>query len=261
MIMDYHLHTEASPDAKGSMQEYVKKAKEKNIDEIGFSDHILLKHLEGRSDFLIHAMPTYVEDFLSFKQKTEIPVKLGIEIDYFPNKADRITEFIQKYPFDYIIGSVHMIGKWIVDEPSTIGEYSRRDTFQTYEEYFRLVREMCACRLFDVLGHPDLIRIFGVRPDKDLSQIYQETAEAIAKSNMCAEINAKGLDRPCREIYPSEQFLKTLRDYGIPITFGSDAHEPNDVGRNLERAVRLTRKVGYTEACTFCGREKTFVKI
>jgi histidinol-phosphatase (PHP family) len=78
---------------------------------------------------------------------------------------------------------------------------------------------------------------------------------------MCAEINAKGLNRPCREIYPSEQFLKILHDHDVPIVFGSDAHEPNDLGRNLEEAVRLAKKVGYTEACRFSCREKELVKI
>jgi histidinol-phosphatase (PHP family) len=153
-----------------------------------------------------------------------------------------------------------VIDSWAIDEPSTKDEYSTRDPFRTYEEYFRLVREMCACRLFDVLGHPDLIKIFGTRPKEDLTAIYEETAETIASSQMCAEINAKGLNRPCREIYPGEQFLKVLYDHDVPITFGSDAHEPNDLGKNLEEAVRLAKKVGYAEACRFSDREKEPVK-
>lgn len=261
MVADYHVHTKASPDAKGSMKEYVIKAKQRKIDEVGFSDHILLRGLNGRSDFLVHSMLAYVQDFLRFKQKTQIPVKLGVEVDFFRDKIEKTAAFIRKYPFDYVIGSVHMIGNWEVDEPSTKDEYLRRDPFRTYEEYFRLVREMCACRLFDVLGHPDLIKIFGTKPREDLIEIYEETAGTIASSHMCAEINAKGLERPCREIYPSEQFLKILYDHDVPITFGSDAHEPNDLGKNLEEAVRLAKKVGYAEACRFSCRKKELVKI
>jgi histidinol-phosphatase (PHP family) len=260
-VADYHVHTKASPDAKGSMEEYAKKAKQKKIKEIGFSDHILIKHLDGRLDFLVRAMPVYVKDFLRFKEKAETPVKLGVEIDFFSDKVEKIRDFISKYPFDYVIGSVHVIDKWIIDEPSTKDEYSRRNPFRTYEEYFRFVREMCACGLFDVLGHPDLIKIFGTRPDRDLTQVYKDTAETIARSKMCAEINTKGLNMPCREIYPSEQFLRILYKHDVPITFGSDAHEPNDLGQNLEEAVRLARKVGYTETCRFSCREKDLVKI
>jgi histidinol-phosphatase (PHP family) len=206
-------------------------------------------------------MPAYVQGFLRFKQKTEVPVKLGVEVDFFRDEIEKTAAFIRKYPFDYVIGSVHVIGDWTVDEPSTKDEYSKRDPFRTYEEYFRLVREMCACRLFDVLGHPDLIKIFGTKPEEDLMEIYQETAETIASSQMCAEINAKGLERPCREIYPSERFLKVLYDHDVPITFGSDAHEPNDLGKSLEEAVRLAKQVGYAEACRFSCRKKESVKI
>ena len=261
MIIDYHIHTKASPDAEGNMQEYIKKAKEKKIDEIGFSDHILLKHLENRSDFLIYEMPNYVQDFLNLKKKSAIPIKMGTELDFFNDKVETMREFIRKYPFDYVIGSVHVIDNWIIDEPSAIQEYSKRDISQVYEDYFGLVKELCACRLFDVLGHPDLVKVFGFRPDEDLTQIYEETAEAIAGAKMCAEINPKGLIRPCREIYPSAQFLKILHTHDVPITFGSDAHTPNDLGLNLNEAVRLAKKVGYTETCTFSHRKKAFVKI
>jgi len=261
MVADYHVHTKASSDAEGSMEEYVRKAEKKKIEEMGFSDHIFLRHLDDYSDFLVTTMPAYVRDFLAFKRKVKMPVKLGVEVDFFPDIIEKTGAFIRKYPFDYVMGSVHVMGEWIVDDPSTSDEYSRRDPFQTYEEYFRLVKQMCECRLFDVIGHPDLIKIFGTRPEEDLTQLYEDTAETIARSKMCAEINAKGLDRPCREIYPAEQFLKILYDHDVPIVFGSDAHEPDDLGRNLEQAVRLAKKVGYVEACRFSCREKGFVKI
>ena len=260
-VADYHVHTKSSPDAEGSMEEYVRKAEEKKIEEIGFSDHIFLQHLGSYSDFLVKAMPAYLRDFLVFKEKAEMPVKLGAEVDFFPDMTEKMGAFIRKFPFDYVIGSVHVMGGWIIDDPSAKDEYSRRDPFEMYDEYLELVREMCACRLFDVVGHPDLIKIFGTRPKEDLTQIYKDTAETIARSKMCAEINAKGLSRPCREIYPSEKFLKILYSHGVPIVFGSDAHEPNDLGKNLEEAVRLARKVGYFEACRFSCREEQLVKI
>lgn len=261
MIIDYHLHTKGSPDGKGSMEEYAEAAKRKNIDEIGFSDHILLEHLDNRHNFLVREMPVYVETFRRFKESASIPAKLGVEVDYFQGRIGKIRDFIAKYPFDYVIGSVHVIGGWIIDDPSEVDEYSKREPLQVYAEYFRLVREMCSSRLFDVVGHPDLVKIFGAKPSVDITQMYEETAEAIADANMCAEINPKGLIRPCREIYPSEQFLKILHRYDIPITFGSDAHEPKDVGQNLQESVKMAKKVGYDEACTFNQKEKTFAKI
>jgi len=88
-----------------------------------------------------------------------------------------------------------------------------------------------------------------------------EAAETMAKSNICVEINTSGLRRPCSEIYPSEQFLKIIHSHDIPIVFGSDAHEPNDVGKNFKEAIKLAKKAGYTHACVFDSRKKVFVRI
>jgi histidinol-phosphatase (PHP family) len=259
MITDYHIHTEASLDAKGSMEEYIRKAKEKKLSEIGFSEHTIFQNIEEHP--FIPIKQTYLQNFLNLKKSAELQVKLGAEVDFIPSFAEKIGEFIQKHPFDYVIGAVHFIGNWSVDSPSQIHEYSKRDILKTYEEYFSLVKKLCECKLFDILAHPDLIKIFGFKPKTDFSNILRETAEAMAKFNVCAEINTSGLRRPCNEIYPSEQFLRILHDHNVPIVFGSDAHEPNDVGRNFGEAIKLVKKVGYTEVCVFNQREREFVKI
>lgn len=261
-MIDYHIHTKASPDAEGSMQDYVKSALKKKIREIGFSDHILMKNLgKYRSDLLHHQMPAYIQHFLDLKEKSEVSIKLGIEVDFFPDKLEETRDLVRKYAFDYVIGSVHVIDNWIIDDPDAIEEYTRRDLSKVYTDYFDLVKESCACRLFDVLGHPDIIKIFGFRPQKDMGQIYEETAKAISAANMCAEINTKGLIRPCHEVYPSLEFLKELHAVGVPIILGSDAHSPRELGRNLDEAVKLAKKAGYTEACTFSQRKRGFTTI
>ena len=261
MVADYHVHTRASPDAEGSMADCVQAAKRRRIEEIGFSEHVLLRPLKGRSDRFIQQMPAYVQEFVEFKERSSFSVKLGTEIDYFPDDICKIRESIQKYPFDYVIGSVHVIGDWIFDDPSETHEYSKRDPWQLYIEYFRLLKSAASSRLFDVLGHPDIIKIFGAKPKTDFSRILEETAEAIADSNICIEINTRGLRRPCQEIYPSEQFLRILQKHGVPVTFGSDAHAPEDVGRSFKKAIKLAKRAGYTHSCVFDGRERASVRI
>jgi histidinol-phosphatase (PHP family) len=140
-------------------------------------------------------------------------------------------------------------------------EFSKRDTWQVYSEYFGLVENAVNSRLFDVLGHPDIIKIFGAKPKTDFSHMLEETAEAIAESNVCTEINTRGLRKPCREIYPSEQFLRILRKHDVPITFGSDAHAPEDVGRDFKKALKLAKRVGYTHTCTFDHRDRVSERI
>ncbi|MEM3596878.1 MAG: histidinol-phosphatase HisJ family protein [Candidatus Bathyarchaeia archaeon] len=261
MIMDYHVHTEASPDAVGTIKDYVKKAVEKGIGEIGFSDHISLHAIGNYPHMDQRQMPAYIKNFLTLKQKAEVPIKLGAEIDFFLEDKNRIKEFIQKHPFDYIIGAVHFIGKWGIDNPRQKHEYLKRDILQTYMEYFSLIREMCNSRLFDVVAHLDLVKIFGFKPSCDFSDVLMETAEAIAKSKICVEINTAGLRRPCAEIYPSEEMLKILHAYDVPIVFGSDAHNPEDLCKNFKEALVLAKKTGYNYACVFSQRKKTLVEI
>ncbi|MDI6691127.1 MAG: histidinol-phosphatase HisJ family protein [Candidatus Bathyarchaeota archaeon] len=262
MPADYHIHTEASLDAKGSMEEYIRKAKQKKLGEIGFSEHIILHNIEGHPYTPYTPIKSsYLQNFLNLKANAELFVKLGAEVDFIPKVTEKIGIFLREFPFDYVIGAVHFIDNWSVDSPSQMHEYSKRNVLKVYEEYFSLVKRLCRSRLFDILAHPDLIKIFGFKPKTDFSHILGEAAETMAKYNVCAEINTSGLRRPCQEIYPSEQFLKILHSHNVAVVFGSDAHEPNDVGRNFTQAVKLAKKVGYTKTCVFNQRRRDFVKI
>jgi histidinol-phosphatase (PHP family) len=260
-MMDYHVHTEASPDAKGKMEECIREARKKGIGEIGFSDHVLLHPDKNGPCMPLNLMSNYIQKFMGLKEKSELPIKLGVEIDFVPDDVEKMGDFIQKYPFDYVIGSVHFLGDWCVDYPPQINEYSKRGILQAYEEYFSLIGKACDCRLFDVLAHPDIIKIFGFKPKDDFSYILREAAEAMARSGICAEINTKGLRRPCAEIYPSEQFLTIMHSYDVPVVFGSDAHAPEEVGCDFEKAITLAKKVGYTSACVFANRKRATLKI
>ena len=254
-IADYHIHTEASSDGKGTMEEYAHKAQEKLMTEIGFSDHIDGERLKEQSDIFGHNMSRYVEHFRICKKVSAVRLKLGCEVDYFPIEMNRIERIVKEYPFDYVIGSVHFVGDWGIDNPTRMNEHSKKDPLESYDKYFRSVREMCRSRVFDIVGHPDLIKIFGLKPANDISQMYEDTAQVISDSHMCIEINAKGLERPCKEMFPSLEFLKILREHSVPITFGSDAHNPADLGVNFRKAVKLAKEAGYAEACLFVRRE------
>lgn len=261
MIADYHNHTSFSFDAKGSMEEYVVKAQEKGINEIGFSDHMLIHESKNYPRMTPETMPAYVENFRRAQENSKLPVKLGVEMDFMPGNAEKVREFVSQFPFDYVIGSVHCIGEWEIDNPDQAQEYMKRGIMQVYERYFALVKQLCASRVFDILAHPDLVKIHGYKPDCDVSYILNDVAKTMAQADVCAEINMRGLTRPCKEVYPSEQFLKILRAHGVSITFGSDSHEPDELGRGLSEGLRLAKKVGYTDACMFDHRTKRHERI
>lgn len=250
------MHTKASPDGTGDLEDFIKEAVRKGIDELGFSEHFF-----DRPPHPMGFMDGYVQDFLETKKSSAIPIRLGAEIDFFPAEIDPIEEFLAKYPFDYVIGSVHYLDNWPIDSRSQMQEYFRRDILQVYKDYFEAVRKLCRTRLFDTLGHADIVKIFGFKPDCDITSILEETADAIAASNMCVEINTAGLIRKCAEIYPSRQLLQMLKDRNVPITLGSDAHRPQDVGRSFNKAFELSKQVGFTHLCVFEARRRSLVKI
>jgi histidinol-phosphatase (PHP family) len=258
MRLDYHMHTTYS-DGRCDLGEYVAEAERKKIDEIGFSDHI---YLEKRQWSMDHAnLPKYVSDIEALKAKSSISIKIGLEVDFIPGRMDSLMRLIKQWNPDYLIGSVHHIGKWLLDSEREIEEWKRRDVDHVYTQYFSLVQALAKTQLFDIVGHLDLVKKFGHRPKSDLTDLMLRTVETTGKSGMCIEVNTSGLRKPCHEIYPGEKLLKMCFDSDIPITFGSDAHSPEDVGNGFDQAVDLVRRVGYGEITRFTQRRRCSVSL
>lgn len=256
MIVDYHTHTSASPDGEGDFTQYIEEARKKALSEIGFSEHLL-----DRPARPINFLDGYVEGFVTVKKQAPMPIRLGAEVDYHPDRVEAIKKLTAAFPFDYVIGSVHFLEGWPVDSFKEMELYFRKDILKVYEDYFAAIRQLCKSGLFDVLGHADIVKIFGYKPESDITQILEETTKEAAQNNICVEVNTAGLFRPCREIYPSKQFLEMLKEHNVPVTLASDAHRPEHVGRSFEKALELIQSVGYREICTFEARKRKSVKI
>ncbi|ODS30528.1 MAG: Histidinol-phosphatase [Candidatus Scalindua rubra] len=262
-MIDYHIHTNLCGHATGEMVDYVKEAIRCELDEIGFSDHLpLVDGKEKNLTMLPDELPNYVSEVMSLRKSfPEIRIKLGIEADYIPGNESYIKELIIRYPFDYVIGSVHYIDKWAFDHPKELSGWDERDVNAVYEKYFELLRKSARTSLFDIIGHCDLVKKFGHRPSTELTKDLIDTAKVFKEYGVALEINTSGLRKPVNEIYPSCEILKLYREYDIPIVFGSDAHTPDDVGRDFDRAVSLARQVAYEEFVTFENREMKHQKL
>ena len=258
MLADYHIHTSMS-DAKGKPEEYIETARSRGLAEIGFSDHY---HPGEREYSMTHEQVTeYINTIKSLKKKTDFPLKLGIEIDFIPGSESRIQKVIRLDSFDYIIGSVHFIDNWGFDDPKNISEYQKWSIAELYETYFRLVQQCAKSRLFDIIGHLDLVKKFGYEPKTPMNDICMNTVEVLKESKVCVEVNTSGLRAPCGEMYPSEALLRMCYKNGIPITLGSDAHTPEDVGKSFSQALKLIRQVGYEKIAVFTQRRLELVRI
>jgi len=165
------------------------------------------------------------------------------------------------YPFDYVIGAVHWLGDFGFDNPDYLCEWSSRDVYETYREYFEVLTDAVKSGIFDIIAHIDVIKVFGYKTEKDLSQVYRKVAEAMYKANICAEISTAGLRKPVGEIYPSQDIMIHLREYGIPVIINSDAHRPEDVGRDFDKALEYVKCFGFGNLCYFEKRKRFYYKI
>jgi histidinol-phosphatase (PHP family) len=252
MLIDYHVHT-AMSDARGEFQDCVKIARRRGLVEIGFSDHF---HLRKQEYSMSRAKLTeYVEKVQTLKRNTDFPIKLGLEVDFVPDLQSEHAELVRLKSFDYVIGSVHFIDHWGFDDPGYVAEYQKWNIEELYRTYFSLVQKCAESRLFNIIGHADLIKKFGHRPKSDLTAVYTETVETIKENPVCVEVNTGGLRSPCKEIYPNRTFLEMCFEKGVSITLGSDAHCPEDVGRDFGQASKLIRAVGFEKIVRFTQRK------
>jgi histidinol-phosphatase (PHP family) len=259
---DYHLHTPLCRHATGEPGEYAKRALAVGLTEIGFSDHSPMP----RDDFdnwrmYARQLDEYVARVRQAqKDFPQLTIRLGLEVDYLPGGEDWIRGLAARHPWDYFIGSVHYVSdSWAIDDPQKLSEWKHRQADEVWAAYFDRLTMAAETGFFEIIGHVDLPKKFGHRPPPDCLALYEKFLAA-AKKNSCAiELNTAGLRKDCREIYPSRQFLELVFRAGVPITFGSDAHAPGEVGMNFAEAIRLACSVGYTEYCRFIQRKRHLV--
>jgi histidinol-phosphatase (PHP family) len=256
-IADYHTHTPLCGHAVGEPSAYAKQAVKVGLKEIGFSDHAPFVHREDPSVTMnIRQLPDYyymMEDVRKEFSK-ELRIKIAIEADFIPGYEHKTKAILNDYPYDYILGSVHFIKDWGFDNPSERERWDERDVNQVYHDYYDLLRQCAQSGLYDIMAHVDLVKKFGHRPTEDMTDEVIKTARVFKESGVAVEINTSGLRKPAREMYPALDCLKIYRAAGVPLTFGSDAHDPMDVGRDFEQAAALARQAGYSEYVLFKNR-------
>jgi histidinol-phosphatase (PHP family) len=262
VIVDYHMHLrDGGRYSADRAEEYVEQARRSGVDEIGFSDHVYhfeqtrsLWEIPWMLERCVDDLVEYVDAVTEAKARG-LPVKLGIEVDYFPGTEQELAALLEPYPWDYLLGSVHFVDGFAIDQEP--GLVHKLPVGEAWRRYFTWLRNAARSGLFDVLAHPDLIKFFRMRPADDETQfLHTETADAIEAAGVCVEVSAAGLHKPTGEIYPDRELLAACHERGVPITLASDAHEPAHVGRDLDRAAAFAREVGYETVTVFEGRKR-----
>jgi histidinol-phosphatase (PHP family) len=269
MLTDYHVHLR--PDDPGTdassyftaanAERYRSVATERGIAELGVAEHVhrFAQALDvWRHPFWAQNARDDLDAYCGWVRE-ETDLRLGIEADFVAGREDRMATLLESREWDYVIGSVHFIRDHAVDQ----SDYDVWDRARTPEEvwtrYFETLGEAARSGLFDVLAHPDLVKVWGAdrpRPRGDLRRFYELAMEGIAESGIAIEVSTAGLRKPVGEIYPAPELLALCLEAGCPVALSSDAHVPADLGFGYERALELLESHGVRELCVFDRRAR-----
>ncbi len=259
MIVDLHNHTPLCNHAEGEIDAYIQAAIKQGTKIFGFSDHAPMD-FDPQYRMKFEDMQAYEEAVKEAKErfKDKIKILLAYEVDYLPSHMD---ERVLNADVDYLIGSVHFLEGWGFDNPEFIGKWQQENLNEIWQKYFDTIEAMAQSRLFDVVGHLDLIKVFNFMPTKDILTMAKNALVAIKENEMVLEVNVAGYRKPVKEAYPSYELLKEASKLEIPITLSSDAHKPEQVGLFNKEVMQMVHKAGYTEAAYFINKEKKFIKL
>jgi histidinol-phosphatase (PHP family) len=263
-LPDYHVHTFRCGHAGGASRDFVLRAIERGLTEIGFTDHVPLYFLpENERD---PKLAMREEDFDGYVREVQdlrdefrgrIAVRLGLEADYAEGREEELARWLERADWDLVLGSVHWVaGGWIDDPSSSPARFAREGVEALYEEYYRLLAKAASTRFFDVLTHFDLPKKHGHRPREPRSAAEDAAIAAAREAGCAVEISSAGLRKPVGEAYPEARLLARIVRARVPVTFSSDAHAPAEVGWGYERTLALAREAGVTEYVTFEKRRK-----
>jgi histidinol-phosphatase (PHP family) len=271
VLTDLHVHlrpddhgTEASAYfTHANVDRYLLVAEERGIEVLGVSEHVY--RFEQALEVWTHpfwqaSARDDLDDYCGWVRE-ETPLKLGIEADFVPGREDRMRNLLESRPFDYVLGSVHFLRDDAIDMAGEWDIWTTRfdSPERVWRLYFETLGEAARSGLFDVISHPDLVKVWGPerpRPDGDLRRYYEIAMEGIVEGDVAIEVSTAGLRKPVREIYPAPAFLEMCVEAGCPVVLSSDAHTPDQLGAQYERAVELLGSLGVEEIAVFDNRRR-----
>ena len=288
-MIDYHLHLWPHSESSVWFQldqiaDYCEEAARHGVTEVALTEHshrfIDVAALVGPFWLRFGAEPTSatmaeywdfharnsLEEYVALAKRAQdegLPVKIGLEVDYYKDRMDVVAELFAQYPFDVLIGSVHWLGTWHLDDYESevdLREWHVRDVDRCWKDYAVAIEELCSFRAVDVLAHPDLIKVAGFVPDGP-GEYWDAMAESAARVDVSLECSSAGWRKPIGEQYPAEGFLDRLVARGLTFTTASDAHSHERVGERIGELVRLLEARGVQEVATYTRRQREMIPV
>jgi histidinol-phosphatase (PHP family) len=272
VLTDYHVHLRPDePDTPAerfftaaNAERYRESAEERGIQELGVSEHIDRFHQALQvwdHPYWRENAVDDLDDYCAFVRE-DTDLRLGIEADWIPGREDRMATLLDARDWDYVVGSVHFLGDKALDMEDETGwsVWQKGESAErVWSRYFEALAAAAQSGLYDILAHPDLVKVWGKGkplPEGDLRRFYYPAMEVIADCDVALEVSTAGWRKPVREIYPAPEFLEMAIDAGKPLALSSDAHVPDHLGHEYERAVELLQSMGVSEIAVFDRRTR-----
>lgn len=270
VVKDFHVHEHHSGDAPGAtVIDYCMVAEEKGFDEICFTTHFIIAGKDANNGVHPRLIPEYIDEIESAQTSTSVKLRIGLEVDYFPEEEARLASILDEYHLDFVLGSLHYIrGFDIGDKEGSFAFFGGRKIQECLEIYYDGWREAIESGLFDSMAHPDYFRKYlSISRKEPLSfsdygsKVY-DAIDALKAYDVGCEVNPSGYRHGIGDCYPMLGFLKALKDEGVDaITIGSDCHSPTRLGERLEEAAKRIREVGYSKISIFERRQRRDVEL
>ena len=260
---DFHVHESHSSDAPlATVEKYCRVAERRGIDEICFTTHFIIRGPDIKHGLAVEDIPEYLEEILTAQETTDVQLRTGLEVDWFPQEERRIEAILDEHPLDLVLGSMHYV------RGIDIGSRRQSPTFflgkrieDALEVYYEEWRKAVESGLFDIMAHPDYFRKYlGLTHQMPVSweeygtRVY-EALDSLKSCDVGIEVNSSGWRHGIRDVYPILGFLKAAREAGVEkVVVGSDCHTIEGLGVNTIKAVDRLREAGYDHLCVFEGR-------
>jgi len=267
---DYHVHERHSSDAaQTSIRDIVKTAEARRVGEVAFTTHMITGGVDENFGKQPHQIQEYLDEILDAQEGTDVALRAGLEVDYFPEEERRIERILDEYPFDFILGSVHRVhGLNIANRAEATQFFKERPLHESINEYLGVWNQAIESGLFDVMAHPDYFKKYlpalgyPILTFDDFTPTIYDSFDRLASYNIGFEINTSSTRHGSGTFFPVNDFVREARIAGVKaITVGSDTHVPETLGFNIPEALDLLSKSGYGEVSTYRGRKRAGIRL
>lgn len=273
MLWDTHMHSQYSGDSDATQEDMLSAARKKGLSGICFTDHLDIDYPNEPEAFLLD-LPNYSASIQALQHKLNTSRKendadfflcMGIELGLQPHLASLHADILSQYPFDFVIGSSHVVHGFDPYYPPFWENHSEKEG---YLEYFESILEnIAAFDGFDVYGHIDYVVRYG--PHKNQFYTYEQYADVIDEilrqliaHGKGIEINTGGFKYGLGHPNPTEEIIARYRELGGEIiTIGADAHKPEHVAFDFEKVPNILKAAGFSYFTVFKNRKPEFIKL